>query len=330
MGKLYVLCWEDQAWTNTLSTPDPPNKRPKKRAGEGMKMGIRQPKEELVHEAKKAAKKTKKAANRTRGKTWFHVIARIGYFVRGILYGLIGYLAIQLIIWGRGELAGRQDALEVLAQQPLGGPVLILVAVGLLGMMLWSIIRAITDPDNVGHGLAGIAARVGKVVTGLSYGALLFPTLNMLFGLGNRGAEESEQAQQAAAGILGYSWGPWLVGAVGLALMLIGANRIRNGLQANLDERFKTYKMTPEQLKWSKRFGRIGAAAQGMVMITIGILAMLAAMTLEPEMVGGIDGAMLFLASRPYGPYILGLVAAGLIAYAIYSILGALWFRVED
>lgn len=293
-------------------------------------MSVNQQKDELVHEAKRAAKKTKKIANKTRGKTWFHVIARIGYFVRGILYGLIGYLAIGLIIWGRGEIAGRKDALEVLAQQPLGGPVLILVAVGLLGMLLWSIVRAITDPDNVGSGLAGVISRVGKVITGLSYGALLFPTLNMLFGLRNSAPEEDEQAQQAAAGVLGYPWGPWLVGAVGLALMLIGANRIRNGLQANLDERFKTYTMTAEQLKWAKRFGRIGAVAQGMVMITVGILAMLAAMTLDAEMVGGIDGALLFLASRPYGPYILGLVAAGLIAYAIYSILGALWFRVED
>lgn len=293
-------------------------------------MGIQQPKEELVHEAKKAAKKTKKVANKTRGKTWFHVIARMGYLVRGILYGLIGYLAIQLIILGRGEIADRKDVLEVLAQQPLGGPTLILVAVGLLGMLLWSIVRAITDPDNVGHGLPGIAARIGNVITGVSYGVLLFPTLKMLFGLRNSAPEESEQAQQAAAGVLGYAWGPWLVGAVGLALMLIGANRIRNALQANLDERFKTYKMTQEQLIWAKRFGRIGSAALGMVMITIGILAMLAAMTLEPEMVGGIDGALLFLASRPYGPYILGMVAAGLIAYAIYSILGALWFRVED
>ena len=293
-------------------------------------MSVNQQKEELVHEAKKAAKKTKKVANKTRGKTWFHVMARIGYFVRGLLYGSIGYLAIQLIIWGRGEIAGRQDVLEVLAQQPLGGPVLILVAVGLLGMLLWSIVRAITDPDNVGHGLPGIAARIGKVVTGASYGVLLFPTLKMLFGLRNSAPEEGAQAQQAAAGVLGYPWGPWLVGAVGLALMLIGANLIRNALQANLDERFKAYKMTREQLVWAKRFGRIGAAAQGMVMITIGVLAMLAAVRLDPNIVGGIDGALLFLASRPYGLYILGLVAAGLMAYAIYSILGALWFRVED
>lgn len=293
-------------------------------------MTVQQPKEELVQEAKKAAKKTKKVANKTRGKTWFHVMARIGYFVRGLLYGSIGYLAIQLIIWGRGEIAGRQDVLEVLAQQPLGGPVLILVAVGLLGMLLWSIVRAITDPDNVGHGLPGIAARIGKVVTGASYGVLLFPTLKMLFGLRNSAPEEGAQAQQAAAGVLGYPWGPWLVGAVGLALMLIGANLIRNALQANLDERFKAYKMTREQLVWAKRFGRIGAAAQGMVMITIGVLAMLAAVRLDPNIVGGIDGALLFLASRPYGLYILGLVAAGLMAYAIYSILGALWFRVED
>ncbi len=284
---------------------------------------------QAADKAASAAAEAKDVAEKTRKKTWFHLLARLGYLVRGILYGLIGFMAVQLILFGRGDPAGRAGALEVIAQQPLGEPMLIVVAVGLVGMMLWSIVRAIVDTDDLGSGLRGTVARIGKVIYGLSYGVLLIPTFNMLVGI-DRAGEESEQAQQAAAGVLGYSWGPWLVGAVGIVLIVIGSNIIRNGLQSNLDERLKTYKMTREQQKWALRSGRMGAVGHGIVMITIGVLTILAAWTLDPNKVGGMDGALLFLATQPYGPFILGVVAAGMLAYALYSILGAMWFRVED
>ena len=125
-------------------------------------------------------------------------------------------------------------------------------------------------------------------------------------------------------------WGPWLVGAVGVVIMVIGGVQIYQGIKAKFDEQFKAYDMSPDQRKWARRLGRIGRIARGIVFILIGFLAVLAAVSLDPQRAGGIDGALTFLSNQPYGPWLLAAVALGLIAFAIYSFMGALWFRIKE
>jgi hypothetical protein len=145
-----------------------------------------------------------------------------------------------------------------------------------------------------------------------------------------READSSQQAEEVTAGLLGYAWGPWLVGAVGAGLVVIGLSRAFAGLRGKLSERLKGYEMTEDQRRLAQTAGRLGYIAFGIVMATIGTLAVLAATTLDPKKVGGLDRALDFLRVQPYGPWILGLVAIGLLAYAVYSFMGALWFRIKE
>jgi hypothetical protein len=88
--------------------------------------------------------------------------------------------------------------------------------------------------------------------------------------------------------------------------------------------------MTAEQREWVDRMGSIGTIALGIVLGVTGFLAILAAITLDPQKVGGIDSALAFLTQQPYGPYLLGVVALGLVAYAIFSFMAALWFKIKE
>jgi hypothetical protein len=272
----------------------------------------------------------KNIAHQAQANEWVERMMRIGYATRGVIYGLIGYLAVQTIFTGRGRITDQKGVLSTIAAQPYGKFVLILMVIGLVGLVIWGFIRAVADPFHKGSDAKGMLSRVGYMISGISYGVLLVPTVNLIRGSsGNGTSGSSQQAQQAAAGIMAHSWGPWLVGLVGLILLIVGLVRIYEGAESKLHERFKAYAMNAEQRRWAIRLGRIGYVALGIVFAIIGLLAIIAARTVDPKKVAGLDGALLFLARQSYGPWLLAIVALGLIAYAIYSFLGAMWFRFK-
>ncbi len=257
-------------------------------------------------------------------------LIRVGYLTRGIVYGLVGFLAIQTVMNGRGKITDQKGALASLAAQPFGKWVLIVVAIGLIGLFLWGVIRAVADPMHKGSDMKGMAERAGYLVSGIAYASLFVPTVNLIRGSGGGAIPSTGQSvQSTAAGIMGQPWGPILIGLIGAILFVVGAVRIWDGYRAKFHERFKSYQMNAEQRKWAVRLGRFGYVALGLVFVIIGFLAVLAATTKNPARVSGLDGALLFLVQQPYGPWLLGLVALGLIAYAIYSFLGAFWFRIR-
>lgn len=269
-------------------------------------------------------------AEKAKNNVWVDRLTRLGYAVRGLIYGLIGFFAVRLIFTGDGKITDQTGALSTIAAQPFGKVLMIVVAVGLVGLVMWGIVRAIADPYRKGSDFKGLVTRAGYFVSGISYGALLVPTMQLITGAGAQAQGSSEQAQQMAAGIFTKPWGPWLIGLVGIVLTGVGGYRIYRGLQGRLNERFKSYDMKPEERKWAERMGHIGYVAFGLVLTIIGVLAVLAATSLDPNKIGGLDQALAFLSTQPYGPWLLGAVALGLIAYAIYSFMGARWFRIKE
>lgn len=268
--------------------------------------------------------------NRAQENIWVDRLTRIGYFARGVIYGLIGIFALQLVLGGRGRITDQSGALATLASQPFGKFLLIIVAIGLVGLFIWGVIRAFADPLRKGHSFKGIVARAGYLISGISYGALFIPTLNLIQGTGRRTGSSTPAAQQATASILARPGGQLIVELVGAVLIGVGLYRIYAGYTSRLNERLKSYQMTAEERRWAIRLGRLGYIAIGIVFIILGLLAVLAALTLDPKKVGGFDQALVFLMRQPYGPYLVVVVAIGLIAFAIYSFMGSLYFRIKE
>jgi hypothetical protein len=277
-----------------------------------------------------ASDDAKQVAKKAKNNPWIDRLTRLGYAARGVIYGLVGFLAVQVIFTGRGRITDQTGAMSTIASEPYGKVLMILIAVGLVGLVIWGVVRAVADPFHKGKDFKGLVSRGGYLVSAISYAALMIPTLRLISGAGQQGGSSSQQAQQMAAGILTQPWGPWLIGAIGLVLIGVGLFRIFSGVKGKLNERLKSYKMSGDEYKWATRLGRLGYIAFGTVLVIIGVLALLAATTLDPNKVGGIDQALTFLSQQAYGPWLLAAVALGLIAYAVYSLMGARWFRIKE
>jgi hypothetical protein len=64
------------------------------------------------------------------------------------------------------------------------------------------------------------------------------------------------------------------------------------------------------------------------VLSLVGAFLIKAAVEYDPSNAVGLDGGLARLEHASYGPYLLGVVAAGLIAFGVYSLSNARYGRV--
>lgn len=285
----------------------------------------------IVQGAKDVKREGTKAAREVTTSRLMETLMRLGYVARGLVYGVIGVLAFQVAIGAGGALTDAEGAIVALGQTQLGGVVLYGVLVGLIGYALWGVIRAVFDPLHEGTGAKGILERVGFAVSGVSYMLLAFATYGLITGgasAAHNGAQGA-QTQQSAASILSKSWGPEAVGLVALILTGIGLLQMYKGLRPDFERQFQVYALSSNQRTWIDRLGRFGTAGRGVVFTLTGLFLFLAAYRHDPSQAKGIDGVLTALLHQPYGPWMLGAVALGLVAFGIYSGMSGLWLRFK-
>ncbi len=286
----------------------------------GTHMTMRQGTADLKQEGKKAAREVTTSP-------LTESLMRLGYVVRGLVYGTIGVLAFQVAVGIGGALTDPQGAIAALGRTQFGGVVLYGILIGLIGYALWGLVRAVFDPLHKGSDAKGILERIGFAVSGLSYMVLAYFTYGLITGGGS--AVRSGQTQQAAASILSKSWGIWVVGIAALALAVSGLYQISKSFGPDFERQFQPYALSSAQRKWINRLGRFGTAARGLVFTLVGVYFGLAAYRHDPSQAKGFDGVLLALLHQPYGSWLLGVVALGLIAFGIYSAVSGLWLRLR-
>jgi hypothetical protein len=248
--------------------------------------------------------------------------------VRGVLYLVVGFLALQLALGHGGAVTDKNGAIATIGSQPFGKVLLVLVLVGLAGYSAWGFVRAIFDPLDRGSDPKGIAQRIGYAVSGLTYGALIIPTLKFLMGAGdaNKGGNGS---QDLTATLLSQPFGPWLVGLLGLIGMGGGLGQIWQGVTADFKKDLKFREMSPDTQGKAIMVGRAGMVARGITFAMLGFFILQAALHHDPKQAKGLDGALQTLAAQPYGPWLLAAVALGLAAFGVYSLLCAKWIQLS-
>ena len=258
---------------------------------------------------------------RSRGFEW---LARAGFVARGLIYGIIGILAIKLVVGAGGTTTNQEGALKTIAQQPLGKVLLILVAIGLGGYALWRLVRAL-----LGHGPKDTDSgfdRVAAVGSGIVYAGLCAIAVEILLGSGSCGG--SGNASKPTAGVFGWPGGTWLVGIAGAVLIGVGLYQGYRGLSRDFLKDSKTEQMSPRLREWIEWIGSFGHLARMVVFSLVGVFLIKAAIDYNPDKAVGLDGALAKIAHASYGPFLLGIVAAGLIAFGVYSLSDARYRRV--
>lgn len=254
-------------------------------------------------------------------------LARLGYLVKGVVYGLIGILALMAAFGSGGQTSGSRGVLQTIADGPFGQILIGIAALGLFGYALWRFVQAFVDPDNKGTDAEGVVKRIGYFVSGVLYAGLGIAATRLLFGSGGGSGGESS-ADSWTAKLMAQPFGLWLVGIVGAITICVGLYQLYKAYKAGFFDNLKTGEMSAEERKWTKRSGQAGLAARGVVFGIIGGFLIEAALNANPEEARGLEGALDTLAAQPYGPYLLGVVALGLVFYGVYCVINARYRRI--
>jgi hypothetical protein len=196
------------------------------------------------------------------------------------------------------------------------------VAVGLAGYASWRLVRA-----ALGHGAEASDSNLDRVAalgSGVAYAILCAIAVEILLGSSGSGGN----AKKATGGVLGWPGGRVLVGVAGVVMLAVAAYQGYQGISRKFLEDSKTGQMKPTVRRWITRVGVVGHLARMVVFGLVGVFLLRAAADYDPRKAVGLDGALAKLARNSYGPLLLGIVAAGLIAFAIYSFSDARYRRI--
>jgi hypothetical protein len=269
----------------------------------------------------------KTEASKVASTTAVNILVRIGDGARSYLFIIMGLLALQIALGKISGTADYQGAIAATADKPLGKFLLIVLLIGLVIYVLWALAAAIFDLLHVGLGLKGLFKRAVLFINAVIYSLLIPMLIVYISGGSTQTGSQNFSIGKLASTIFLLPFGKWLVAAIGVALFIGGMITLFSGFRSNFDKEASSYTLSPGQVTWIKRVGRFGTVAYGAIIAVIGVLFFTAFTHADPYKATGIDGALLSLINLPYGRWLLGLVALGLISYGIYLGMKALWFR---
>ena len=254
---------------------------------------------------------------------WVAGLARAGYASKGVVYCLVGLLAVLAAFGRGGETTGSKGAIRNLLGQPFGVVLVSLLAVGLAGYALWCFVQAVKDPEHSGRdGAKGVWKRVWRFAKGLIHVSLVVAAVGMVTGRGSGGDGESA-INRWTAKLMSMPMGVWLVGIAGTCVVGYGLWQLGRAWRANVDKMLSLGEMPADARRPIVQMSRFGIGARGVVFGVIGVGLILAAWHTNPQEAVGVGGALQWLSGQAYGPWLLAIVAAGLIAYGFYEFVRA-------
>lgn len=250
------------------------------------------------------------------------VLARTGLAARGVLYVLIGWVAILVALGRSSHQADQQGALQLLAAQSYGTVFLWLLGIGFAGYALWRLSEAAFGVTGEG---SGAGPRLKSLARALIYGFFAYLTFKIIAGAGGN---QAKKQQDLTATVMHHPGGQWLVGIVGLIIVVAGLVLVAEGVRRKFLKYLRLGQMSPRTRRIVERLGMIGTAARGAVFAVAGILVIEAAVSYQPAKAGGIDKALLTLRNQPFGEFLLIIAALGLVIFGAYGLCEARWRRV--
>ncbi|MFJ9633223.1 DUF1206 domain-containing protein [Streptomyces sp. NPDC101175] len=253
--------------------------------------------------------------------------ARSGFVARGVIYVLIGVLSLRIAFFGGGEQADRGGAIAEIARKPFGTVLLWLLGIALAGMALWRLSEAVfgqAGPDGGKPGKRAMAA--GRSVF---YGFVAYSVLSYAAGDKGSGSGSSDRtSRDVTAKALDWPGGQWIVGIAGAAVTAAGVWIAVRAVMRKFEKHLKMGEMSRRTRQVVAFLGVFGGAARGVVFATAGGFAVAAAVRHEPGRAKGMDDTLRTFADTPAGPWLLALMAVGLMTFGVFSWANARWRKV--
>ena len=252
-----------------------------------------------------------------------HGLARAGLTARGVIYILIGLVAVLVALGHSAREADQQGAIQLLADEPYGLVALWLLAIGFVGYALWRLSEAAFGVTGEKNGAGPRLKSLGRAVIYAGFAVLTFKTIT-----GAHSGSQSRQQQDLTAKAMQHPAGQWLVGIVGLIIVIVGAALVIEGFKRKFMRFLQTGQMSPRTRRVVRLLGTIGTVARGVVFALAGVLVIEAAITHNSSKSGGIDKALLTLRNQPFGEILMLAAALGLLIFGVYGLCEARWRKV--
>jgi hypothetical protein len=272
------------------------------------------------------ARRAKSATRRGASNPWLEFLERAGYVIRGVLYVVMGVLALGLALGIGGSATDQSGSLRLLAGGPAGSALLLAVVLGLGAYSIWGFVRAVFDPLRRGRDAPGIAERLGFAWSGIAYAGIVLFALRLLAGTSQAGAHDGTQS--TIARVLTFPAGPWIAIAIGIVSIGVGLGQFVEALRAAFKKDLKRFEMNKVEKQIVDGLGRFGMISRGITFSLVGWFVLQGGLHRDPTQVHGFAGAFVFLLDQPYGHLLLGLVAVGFIALGLHSFACARWIRL--
>jgi len=272
---------------------------------------------------KRAADGPRRAGSKFVQTPIFEGLARAGFLARGMVYAVIGILALTLAFGAGGRATDQEGALRTIGDRSFGTLLLTLMAIGLGGYATWRLLRA-----AIGHGPEGSDSgfdRVSALASGLVYAFFCLVAVKILLDSSSKAGGSPDKT---TGGVFDWPAGRWLVGLGGLVFLGVSLYQAYKGLTKSFLDDSKTNEMGPDVERTIGVLGMIGHLARGVVFALVGVFLVKAAVELDAKETVGLDGALAKLLEQSHGQLLLGVVAAGLLAFAAYSISDARYRKI--
>ncbi|MFL6153992.1 MAG: DUF1206 domain-containing protein [Ornithinibacter sp.] len=249
--------------------------------------------------------------HRARHSDWLDHAVRIGLVAYGVVHLMVAWLAAQLALGDRQGSASSKGALQQLAQQPFGEVLVWLVALGMFLLVLWRVLEAALGHREEEH---RTRKRLVSALKAVLYAAIGISALGVAMGSGGG----SNGTDSTTRKLMDLPAGPWIVGAVGLAVIGYGVALCVQAWTEKFAKHLSWEGKTGDTGTAYLWFGKAGYVAKGVATAIVGGLFVYAAATHDPKKSGGLDQALQKVLQQPFGQVLLLVIAAGIACYGLF------------
>lgn len=242
-------------------------------------------------------------------------LVRLGFAARGLVYILLGYLALSTASQADG---GGEAVFDMLQQVPLGTALLWVIAIGMLAYAVFKYLSGISDIQNRGADTKGVAKRIGDVASGVAHTFLAYAAYQ--FAIGTK--QSASGSQENAGTVLSWELGGLVIGLIGLGFLIGAVMQAKEAATGNF-----MHRISPRAPTGVEAVGRLGHAARAVVFAIIGWSLMQSAWFSSQSQVKGLGEAIVSL--RDNGT-IYTLVAIGLLLFGVFSLIVARYRIIPD